>query len=91
MNRLQGLNSKTKYCVTLNPDRPIQESKIIYKINYRHPQYTLSAEKAQIELNLSNTADPLLSICGAYRGFGFHEDGCLSGYQTANKIIGMLR
>ena len=49
---------------------------------YEHPVYTLDTLQAQRQLptlsGVNNTA-----YCGAYHGWGFHEDGCVSGVRAA--------
>ena len=76
MNILQGLETRETYCVTLNDDSRIDESKIIRRIQYHHPVYTLetvAAQARQPELNCARTF-----FCGAYWRNGFHEDGVVS-------------
>jgi predicted NAD/FAD-binding protein len=43
MNRLQGLRTENEYCVTLNPLRPVEPSRIIRELVYRHPMFTAEA------------------------------------------------
>ena len=77
MNMLQGIDSKHTFCVTLNDDTGIDPTKILRRIQYQHPIFTLGRESAQarrVELINRNRT----SFCGAYWGFGFHEDGVRS-------------
>jgi predicted NAD/FAD-binding protein len=76
MNMLQGLDCAEQYCVTLNNDRHIDPEKVIRRIQYQHPVYSLDAVAAQHrqrELNSDRTF-----FCGAYWRNGFHEDGVVS-------------
>ncbi len=77
MNMLQSLKSKNTYCVTLNNDAEIDPAKVLYRARYQHPVYTLKQAEAQQRhhelINVNST-----SFCGAYWGFGFHEDGVRS-------------
>ncbi len=76
MNILQGLDTRETYCVTLNDDSRIAEEKIIRRIQYDHPMYTLetiAAQERQAEINCARTF-----YCGAYWRNGFHEDGVVS-------------
>ena len=76
MNILQGLDSDTQYCVTLNNDQHIDDDKIIRRFSYQHPVYTrgtVDAQARQSELNSDRTF-----YCGAYWRNGFHEDGVVS-------------
>jgi predicted NAD/FAD-binding protein len=76
MNMLQGLDCAGQYCVTLNNDRYIDPAKVIRRIEYQHPVFSLDAVAAQhrqVELNTDRTF-----FCGAYWRNGFHEDGVVS-------------
>jgi uncharacterized protein len=74
MNRLQSLDAPVQFCVTLNMSPAIQPQKKIESIVYHHPVYdpkSLNARRRQDELNGQNRT----YYCGAYWGYGFHEDG----------------
>ncbi len=77
MNKLQGLRSRETYCVSLNQSGSIEPSRIIRRIRYQHPLFTPGRDQAQ-----ANHASLLrrrgISYCGAYWGYGFHEDGVRS-------------
>ncbi|MGB5164157.1 MAG: FAD-dependent oxidoreductase [Woeseiaceae bacterium] len=76
MNRLQSLQSDTQFFVTLNNTAAIDPAKIIKRIQYDHPMYTLesvAAQQRQAVLNSHRTY-----FCGAYWRNGFHEDGVVS-------------
>lgn len=85
MTRLQRLNTQKRYFVTLNPQHPIPENHIIKKINYTHPQYSFEAFQSQNELAALN-GEQNTFFCGAYFGYGFHEDGVRSALQVAEKF-----
>ena len=77
MNILQTLKSRHTFCVTLNRTAHIAPRKIIKRITYHHPLYTLAgvaAQARQSEINGVNRS----YFCGAYWRFGFHEDGVVS-------------
>jgi uncharacterized protein len=85
MNILQGLTSRNVFCVTLNDEEGIQRDRIIRRIEYRHPVYTLAraaAQRRHPELVNSNWT----SYCGAYWGNGFHEDGVVSALAVCRAI-----
>ena len=85
MNMLQNLNAPVTFCTTLNRDADINPQKIIQKMLYHHPQYTpetIRAQKRHAELNGVNRT----FYCGAYWGFGFHEDGVRSGLAVTEKF-----
>ena len=46
-NRLQGLESSTNYCITLNADEVIDPSKVIASFDYAHPTFDEAALRAQ--------------------------------------------
>jgi len=82
MNRLQGLNTKGEYFVTLNDPQPILDRHIIKEIDYTHPCYTLASMKLQGELpNLNGQRNTY--FCGSYFGYGFHEDAVRSSVDMA--------
>lgn len=77
MNRLQGIESRNTYCVSLNQTRNIEVSRIIRRIRYEHPLFTPGRDEAQAEHGAMIRRRGI-SYCGAYWGFGFHEDGVRS-------------
>ena len=77
MNILQSLNSDHTFCVTLNNHDAIDPSKVIKKIIYHHPLYTVDAIKAQSRKHEIN-GQKNTYYCGAYWHNGFHEDGVVS-------------
>jgi predicted NAD/FAD-binding protein len=82
LNRLQGLSTPDRYCVTLNPQVPIDDDRTIGRYVYRHPLYTREAIRAQgrwAEVSGVNRTH----YCGAYWGCGFHEDGLTSALRVA--------
>jgi len=85
MNRLQSLDLPEEYCVTLNPEGAIDESKVLRKITYRHPFYDRSTMRAQArweEISGRNHTH----YCGAYWTYGFHEDGLTSALRVARAL-----
>ncbi|MGH8274363.1 MAG: NAD(P)/FAD-dependent oxidoreductase [Gammaproteobacteria bacterium] len=73
MNILQRLGTRETYCVSLN-ETGIAPDKIIKRMRYRHTRFTLARQAAQARRNELLRANRT-SFCGAYWGFGFHEDG----------------
>ena len=77
MNILQSLTSSEEFLVTLNLPSGIEERKKIGTYRYHHPQYSMAAPSAQArhsEISGRNRTH----YCGAYWGYGFHEDGVKS-------------
>ena len=77
MNILQSLTAKTHFLVTLNNSGNIDPKKILKKLTYQHPLYTVEGVKSQKEKHLISGKNNTF-YCGAYWGNGFHEDGVVS-------------
>jgi uncharacterized protein len=77
MNMLQGIESEHTYCVSLNQQDAIDAERIIRRINYHHPVFCPGRDVAQQQHHLMIQRRGI-SYCGAYWGFGFHEDGVRS-------------
>lgn len=84
MNKLMALDGNTDYVVTLNGQGQVEETKVIAKMNYEHPIFTLQAVAAAKKLRAAG--GPRLAFAGAHLGWGFHEDGARSGVQAAKKF-----
>jgi predicted NAD/FAD-binding protein len=81
MNMLQNLDARETYCVSLNEDT-IAPDRVIARMHYRHPRFTLARAAAQARRNELMRVNRT-SYCGAYWGFGFHEDGVESAKKVA--------
>tara|TARA_Y100000590_G_scaffold134941_1_gene154363 strand:+ start:94 stop:1335 length:1242 start_codon:yes stop_codon:yes gene_type:complete len=85
LNKLQNLKSEKNYFLTLNSFIPIEDKKIIQKVEFTHPFYdikTINAQKYLSDLQGVNNS----YFCGSYFGYGFHEDGLNSGINVSNKL-----
>ena len=82
MNILQGLESRHEWCVTLNDDGRIDPATVVGRYDYAHPVYTPARAEAQAR-HAELIRARRTSFCGAYWGYGFHEDGCASGVRVA--------
>lgn len=81
MNILQGIDSQTQYLVTLNRSDIIAPEKILRRIVYHHPQYTLAGVDARARWReISGRRNT--HYCGAYWANGFHEDGVSSALRV---------
>jgi uncharacterized protein len=74
MNMLQGLASREEYLVTLNRSEDIDPRAVLRTIRYHHPVYSRAAVLAQKRHSVISGQNRT-HFCGAYWGFGFHEDG----------------
>jgi len=81
MNRLQGLKSKNQYFVSLNAIDYIVQEKTIQTIIYQHPVFNEKSFKNQARHTEISGKDKI-HYCGAYWGYGFHEDGVKSALKV---------
>ena len=89
MNLLQTLQAPRTFCVTLNSVQDIDPKAVLYETSYSHPLYTreaVSAQQRHKEISGRNRTH----YCGAYWGYGFHEDGILSASRVAASIESRL-
>lgn len=85
LNRLQSLRADREFCVTLNRTEAIDPEQIICKTRYAHPVYTPAGVAAQArhhEISGRNRTH----YCGAYWGWGFHEDGVSSAQRVVREL-----
>lgn len=85
MNILQSLDCETTIIVSLNQNEYIDKNKILVSKKYQHPVYTQQTLEAQKNIQLLQGKRNTFH-CGAYLGWGFHEDGARSGVQVAERI-----
>lgn len=85
LNRLQRLGEPRHYLVTLNRGSEIAEDRIIRRLTYAHPRYTVAALRMQRELGMIAGARRTW-YCGAWQGHGFHEDGFASAVRVAHGL-----
>lgn len=91
MNQLQPLGATApELFVTLNPPRKIDVAHTIAAFDYAHPMFDAAAMRAQREL-WSLQGVNRTWFCGAYFGYGFHEDGLQSGLAAAEAVGGVRR
>jgi len=85
LNLLQNIASAGPFLVTLNPHRVPDH--VLHKWHTRHPNPSVAAAKASLELNhIQGTRG--LWFCGSYQGYGFHEDGVKAGKAAAQGLLG---
>lgn len=86
MNRLQGIDTPDELVVTLNPGDSVHPETVVASMTYRHPVFTTEAVAAATRLRA--VGGPRLAFAGAHLGWGFHEDGCRSGVEAAQRLGG---
>ena len=77
LNRLQSVGATRPICLTLNYHERIEPSGVIQELEFEHPVFgpgTLQAQQRHDEINGTRRT----YYCGAYWGYGFHEDGVRS-------------
>lgn len=90
MNSLQPLKTDTPLLVTLNPLVEPEAGSIHRSFLYDHPVFSLEAIAAQKRLwDLQGVRNTW--YCGAYFGYGFHEDGLQAGLAVAEALGGLPR
>ncbi len=83
MNILQGLEAPETFLVTLNDNGRIDPAYVIKRMRYAHPVFTRDGVAAQKQHRAINGVHRTY-YCGAYWGFGFHEDGVVSALKALN-------
>jgi predicted NAD/FAD-binding protein len=89
INRLQPLPKafeSTQIIVSLNPLTDPNPTLVHEEIHYSHPVFDMRAVQAQKELPLIQ-GNSSIWYCGAWTGFGFHEDGLRSGELVAMDLM----
>ena len=77
MNILQNLKSPEPILVTLNHTDLINPAKVIKRLKYTHPVYTIAGAAAQTR-HAEISGHNRTGFAGAYWRNGFHEDGVAS-------------
>ena len=85
MNLLQGIDSRRDYIVSLNQTERVDPASILVRRRYQHPVFTPEAVAAQSRWAEVNGQDGIW-FCGAWWGWGFHEDGA----RSARRVIDAL-
>jgi len=87
MNSLQHVSQKTNYFVSINGAERIAPDRVIRRMTYEHPVFSVAAMKAQSELPTLNIKEPVY-FCGSYFRYGFHEDAFMSALALCRQITG---
>lgn len=87
LRSLQGIPSSRELLVTLNREDAVREDRVLGRFDYAHPVYdvaAIAAQRRQEELNGQRNT----WFCGAYWGYGFHEDGVQSARVVCRRLAG---
>jgi predicted NAD/FAD-binding protein len=82
LNLLQGHRPAEPILETLNPITEVDATKVLDRMTYHHPVYSVRAIDAQRRYHEIN-GQRRTYYCGAYWGYGFHEDGVRSALAVA--------
>lgn len=82
LNRLQRITTPRPMCLTLNDDGAVDPARVLRRFTYHHPLYTSRAVVAQRQ-HAEISGQRRTHYCGAYWGYGFHEDGVKSALAVA--------
>jgi predicted NAD/FAD-binding protein len=89
LNLLQPLPFTPSVVVSLNPLHEIAPAHVLGSYDYDHPVFDLAAIQAQKQLPALQGQQGTY-FCGAWTGYGFHEDGLASGLDVARRICQTL-
>ena len=85
MNLLQGIDNDRPLFVSLNPPFEPAPDLTFASFTCEHPQFDARAFDAQKNLDMIQGVRRTW-FCGAWTGYGFHEDGIRSGLDVAQAL-----
>jgi len=85
LNRLQRLRTREQLLVTLNRTEAIDPERVFARLTLSHPVFTREAVRAQGRWS-ELAGKQRTYYCGAYWGWGFHEDGVRSALRVVKEI-----
>ncbi|KAA1248759.1 FAD-dependent oxidoreductase [Mycobacterium simiae] len=84
ISRLMRINGERRFLVTLGGHDRVDPRSVLAEMTYSHPLYTPESVAAQSALPTLD--DDRVVFAGAYHGWGFHEDGAVSGLRAARRL-----
>ncbi len=86
INKLQPIPFEQPVVVSLNSTKPIATEHVLGTYDYAHPVFDMAAIKAQANIPALQGQQSTY-YCGAWTGYGFHEDGLKSGLAAAEQLL----
>lgn len=86
LTRLQRLPTRRQFLLTLNSTEAVNPHAIVHRTTYAHPVYNFGSIEAQHRHGEINGRHRTF-YCGAYWGFGFHEDGVRSAMTVCDALV----
>lgn len=86
IQRLQPVPFRQPVIVSLNPSRPMDQRQVLGQFDYAHPVFDRAAIAAQAQV-AQLQGQQRTWFCGAWTGYGFHEDGLKSGLEVARRWL----
>jgi predicted NAD/FAD-binding protein len=86
INMLQPVPFTQPVVVSLNPVVEIDPSQVYASFDYAHPVFDVAAIRAQRQVDGLQDRNNTY-FCGAWTGYGFHEDGLKSGLAVAAHLL----
>jgi uncharacterized protein len=86
INMLQPIPFEQPVIVSLNPAKPIPNKHVLGSFDYAHPVFdktAITAQAAMVQLQGKQHT----YYCGAWMGYGFHEDGLKAGLAAADHLL----
>jgi len=88
LRSLQGVDSRDELLNTLNREEAIDPAMVLRTFDYAHPVFDTAAIAAQQRQEDVNGVQRTW-FCGAYWGYGFHEDGVQSARVVCRRLAGV--
>jgi predicted NAD/FAD-binding protein len=85
MNRLQSLPCTENVFVSVNPTAAPDPARVLGTFAYDHPVFNAGAIAAQAQIGTIQGRRRIW-VCGAWTGYGFHEDGLSSALEVAHAL-----
>jgi predicted NAD/FAD-binding protein len=86
INMLQPVPFTQPVVVSLNPVTEIAAAHVHASFEYAHPVFDVAAIRAQRQVDALQ-GQKNTYFCGAWTGYGFHEDGLKSGLAVAARVL----